>query len=168
MGSLLRIILALSVWSVALFGVLQVGLASGHGLHEHSICGPWGCGPPTSALVGWHGFWLLLAGPLVGMAVYSWPARRLRNLGLALFSAGLLFLVGVAVWEVATWLPKISPGEPTYVIRRYLFSVVTMTDVPTIPVTFSGLALLISWRLKCRGEEQVADHDCDPGRVSNE
>ena len=81
MGNLPRVVIGLLVWGAALFGILQIGLASGSGLHEHSICGPWGCGPPTSALLGWHGFWLLLAGPLVGIAIYAWPARRLRNLG---------------------------------------------------------------------------------------
>lgn len=150
MGNLPLVSLGLLAWAGALFGVLRIGLASGHGLHEHSLCGPWGCGPPTSALVGWHGFWLLLAGPPVGFVVYAWPARRMRNLGVALSVASVLVLLGVGIWEAATWLPKISPGEPTYMVQRYLFSVITMTDVPTIPLTLSGLVLLIAWRTKIR------------------
>ncbi|MBP86469.1 MAG: hypothetical protein CMJ64_07115 [Planctomycetaceae bacterium] len=59
-----------------------------------------------------------------------------------------------------TWLPKISSGEPTYMVQRYLFSVATMTDVPTIPVTLSGLVLLISWRAKsCRRQNTEAEHE---------
>ncbi|MBP86470.1 MAG: hypothetical protein CMJ64_07120 [Planctomycetaceae bacterium] len=99
MGSLPRIAIGLSAWAAALFGVLQIGLALGHGVDEHSFCGPWGCGPPTSALIGWHGFWLLLAGPLVGLAMYAWSARRLRNVGIALFATGFAVLIGVGIWE---------------------------------------------------------------------
>jgi hypothetical protein len=84
------------------------------------------------------------------MAIYKWPVRHLRNLGVTLAAAGMIMLVGIGIWEALTWLPKISPGAPTYLVRRYLFSVVTMTDVPTIPVTLSGIALLISWRAKVR------------------
>jgi hypothetical protein len=156
MGSLPRIAFGLLVWTMSLFGVLQVGHITGHGLHQHSICGPWGCGPPTAALVGWHGFWLLLAGPPVGFAVHAWPAWRLRNLGLTFFAAGLVLLVGTGICEAMTWLPKIANGEPSCFVQRYLFSVVTMTDVPVIPVTLSGIVLLMSWRAKRRSYPPVA------------
>ena len=56
-----------------------------------------------------------------------------------------------------TWLPKMLPGEPTYMVQRYLFSVVTMTDVPTIPVTLSGIALLFSWRFKRLARQHFVD-----------
>jgi len=152
---LLRIVCEVSVWGAALFGVLRIGIAAPHGFDEHSICGPWGCGPPTSALIGWHGFWLLLTALPAGIAIYNLPPRWLRNLGAALVTVGLLILIGIGIWEAATWLPLFSPGEPTYAVQRYLFSLVTMTDVPTIPVALSGIALLIAYRVK-RPRHQLA------------
>jgi hypothetical protein len=101
-------------------------------------------------LVAWHGFWLLVAVPPVGIAIFVLSVTRLRTLGITLVAAGLLMLVGVGIWEAMTWLPKISPGEPTYMVRRYLFSVLTMTDLPTIPSMLSGVVLLISWQVKRR------------------
>jgi hypothetical protein len=117
--------------------------------------------------VGWHGFWLLLAGPLVGIATCAWPARRLHKLGFVLFSLGLLVLFGLGVWEAVTWLPKFSPGEPTYFIQRYLFSVITMTDLPTIPIALSGIALLISSRLKGRNRAQSIEWKQELNSPSN-
>ena len=64
---------------------------------EHSVCGPWGCGPPMSALVAVHGFWLVVfaavvRGSTVGMAR---PHRRLRTLGRGLTAVGVLGAVGL-------------------------------------------------------------------------
>ena len=47
-----------AVWGVSLLGVLQIQhlpLDAGH-----SVCGPWGCGPPLPPLIAYHGFWIVL------------------------------------------------------------------------------------------------------------
>ncbi len=146
MAFLFRTAVRLLVWAAALYGALQIGLASDHGAHGHdglSICGPWGCGPPVRALVGWHGFWLVLVALPVGLLIRWWPVVRLKFVGLRLTAVGLLPLVGIGIYEAVTWLPNISVGEPTYFIQRCLFAVVTLTDVPVIPVTLSGIVMVL-------------------------
>jgi hypothetical protein len=39
----------------------------------HSICGPWGCGPPLSSLLVWHGFVTILLVPSAIIAARNWP-----------------------------------------------------------------------------------------------
>ncbi|MBI2477933.1 MAG: hypothetical protein HYV60_04595, partial [Planctomycetia bacterium] len=136
------------VWSAALFAVLQIGIADDHGGHTHSICGPWGCGSPIAALVGWHGFWLLLVAPVVGLLIRSWPAYQLWIGGLVLLASGTATLVGIATWEAVTWLPLVRGDQQTYFVQRFLFSVITMTDLPVIPVTLAGIAMCLSARIK--------------------
>lgn len=148
MNSLLLKVVGLLAWGVALYGVLQIGHGTEHAGHTHSICGAWGCGPPVSALVGWHGFWLVLVTPLVGTLIHSWPARTLRTVGLLLLACGLMTVVGIAIWNAMTWLPLMSGDQPTYFVQRVLFSVVTLTDLPVIPTTMAGFAMYISSHIK--------------------
>lgn len=148
MNSLLLKVVSFLVWGVALYEVLQFGQGAEHAGHTHGICGPWGCGPPIAALVGWHGFWLVLAAPLVGALIRSWSVRRLRAVGLLLLACGIIALVGIAIWEAMTWLPRIAAGQPAYFVQRWLFSVVTLTDVPLIPIALAGIALYVSALIK--------------------
>ena len=70
-------------------------------------------------------------------------ARRLRPqtacaLGLALASAAILGLIVVGVWEDATWWPQASEWGRRYVVHRYLFAVVTLTDAPLLEALAVG------------------------------
>ncbi len=74
----------------------------------------------------------------------------LRRVGLAVTSVGLLALVAIAVWQAVTWLPQVPEGQLAYFVQRYLFKVITLVDVPVIPITLAGLAALIGVKLKRR------------------
>jgi hypothetical protein len=104
----------------------------------------------VSALISWHGFWLLLVAPIVGLTVRGCSTKWLRRVGLAVTSVGLLALVAIAVWQAVTWLPQVTEGQPTYFVQRYLFKVITLVDVPVIPITLAGLAVLVGVKLKRR------------------
>ncbi len=134
-----KFIIGLLVWGACLFGILQIERLSSTGWFTHSICGPWGCGPPVPVLVAWHGFWLVLLIPMVGLLTPLLSDNKLRVLGLLLVSVGILALAGVFFFEVRTWLPSIPEGQPAYFVRRYMFAVATLVDMPIIPVTLAGV-----------------------------
>ena len=120
--------LGVASWGIALFATLQLQFLPSSVLGSCSVCGPWGCGPPLSVLLACHAFWMVLIAPPSLIA-----ARRLRPqtacaLGLALASAAILGLIVVGVWEDATWWPQASEWGRRYVVHRYLFAVVTLTD----------------------------------------
>ena len=148
MNSLFKTMSMLLLWGAGLYGVLQVRQVES--LNVHGICGPWGCGPPVSALISWHGFWLLLVAPIVGLTVRGCSATWLRRVRLAVTSIGLLALVAIAVWQAVTWLPQVPAGQPAYFVQRYLFKVITLVDVPVIPITLAGLVALVGVKLKRR------------------
>ena len=52
-----RVLLLMTTWGVVIAGILRAEplLAALFG-SGHSICGVWGCGPPLSSLLVWHGF----------------------------------------------------------------------------------------------------------------
>jgi len=142
---LLVIAVGLLCWAAALFGVLQIGAESEFASHAHGsfdICGPWGCGPPVQAIIGWQGFWFVLIAPSAGLLSWFYSANRVRQIGVALLGTGVLAMVGICIYQAVTWLPTINEGQPTYFIQRCLFTIVTATDLPTIPVTLSGLLIL--------------------------
>ncbi len=153
MKSLLMKTFVLVVWATALFAVLRIGTVTEQGAHAHngiSVCGPWGCGPPVRALLGWHGFWLVLVVLPVGLLIRSWPAGRLKLFGAGLTAVGILALIGIGIYEAATWTPPYSGGEQSYFIQRYLSSVATLTDIPVVPVTLAGLAMWLGGFIRVR------------------
>ena len=168
---LLRLVASVIVWGTALFAVLQIGIAHEHAEHTHSICGPWGCGPPVAALVSWQGFWLVLVAPIVGLLIRSWPANWLRTGGLVLFAAGIATLVGIVIWEVVTWLPLVEGHPQTYFVQRFFFSVITLSDIPIIPVTLAGIAMYLSARIKrvtiSRGTSRNEGTSSDHGQLKS-
>ncbi|HEX4070814.1 MAG TPA: hypothetical protein VHX68_06575 [Planctomycetaceae bacterium] len=130
--------LAIASWGIALFATLQLQFLPSSALGNHSVCGPWGCGPPLSVLLACHAFWMVLIAPPSLIA-----ARRLRPqtvcaLGLALVSAAILGLIAVGVWEAATWWPQASEWGRPYVVHRYLFAVFTLTDAPLLEALAVG------------------------------
>lgn len=173
MASLFRTAVGLLLWAAALYGVLQVGLASDSGAHGHagvSICGPWGCGPPVRALVGWHGFWLVLVALPVGLLIRWWPIARLKFVGLGLTALGVLMLAGIGIYEAVTWLPNIPDGEPAYFVQRCLFSVVTLTDIPVLPMTLSGIVMVLGAAMRKRAKQRAdrAEGGADATRAGKE
>ncbi len=139
-------VIGLIVWAVTVYGTSTIHQIES--LNCTSICGPWGCGPTLSALLGYHLFsFVLIAPPLVGICSILPPkvGSRLAN---ALFFGGLIGAVGLFAWSSFDWYLEGSQTE--YSIRRGLFSLVTATDIPLIQVTISGLIsmFLMNWRVK--------------------
>jgi len=150
-----------------MFAVLQV-----HQLEDlfgHSICGPWGCGPPISALIGYHGFWLLL------MVLPAWWLKQqlasatLQRLGTSLLlvaMVGIVLLLVIDGWQ--TW--QRTAMRP-YLVQRSMFRLATFIDFPLVQLGLIGLWLRNSRQPKQLhipeefGEEFGND---DPGRLPAE
>lgn len=136
MRSLRSDILLCLGWGVALWGTLQLGNLPGEWEH---VCGPWGCGPSVKALATWHASWAVFLGLPTLLAIWHFPAKWIRRAGLASMLAGLVGLVGIAVWEVFHWLPLVSQAEQQHLAARYLFVIVTLVDVPIVQLTLVGI-----------------------------
>ncbi len=102
MKSLLQVTVTLVHWAAAQFGVLQTEQLLHRENEAHSNCRPWGCGPPTSALIAWHGFWLVLAIPPSIVLRRTMSPRRLRIVGLLFITVATFSLIALALREAAT------------------------------------------------------------------
>ena len=148
---------ALTAWFGAVWGALQI-----HKLDlqlEQSICGVWGCGPPTEALIGYHTFWMLLLLPLVVSLRRSWPERcqRIGWITLSLASLVLLLQVGFDAISFAR-----RSGSTHYLLERAGFTLATSVDLPVIPVLISAGTLLVLARFN-RSHDAARD-----GQVESE
>jgi hypothetical protein len=112
---------------------------------EHSICGPWGCGPPTKTLIAVHLGWLAIIGPPL---IYfpnrlGWKVKNVSRLAVGLISIGLLGLVILVVWQWFVWLPQSGKGAQAYIWQRCGFSIATAVDLPLLQMLVTGIALLL-------------------------
>jgi hypothetical protein len=132
------------VWVGTLYGLLSVHQISAD--LGHDICGPWGCGPPLQALVGWHGFCLVAAAFPVGIAVTHWPKRRLWGIGVGVFSAGLIGVLVIFGLSCVSASQAVSSGQPPYLIQRFGFNLATFLDVPLVQMVLAGGVMMIAGR----------------------
>ena len=122
-------------WIAALYGTLQM-----HRLDAnlgHSICGPWGCGPTTEALIGYHTFWLVLMLPIAIAARAFLPNTAVRRVGLALLTTGLLIIVGYVGWDASRFVAQANSAA--YLGQRCFFTLVTSVDMPMMQLALLGL-----------------------------
>ena len=133
-------------WGISVWLVLQLQYLPSDSLH--SICGPWGCGPPLPVLVACHGFWLVILGPPLALGCWLWSPNRQLKVGIMLASLGLLTLIGFGVWEATHWLQQVSEFQKQYFLQRWMFVVGTLVDVPIVETALSGVALASTgwWR----------------------
>ena len=133
--------MSLAKWAVAAV-VWTTALAGGLHFHkiemEHSICGPWGCGPATSALIGMHLFWLIIIAPL-GLLTSQLPHLEWRRFGRGLAVAALVITLGVGIYDYFTWHRE--PLAPTYVFQRFFFRIATLVDVPILQIGLTGFLI---------------------------
>ena len=151
--SLMRLAL-IPIWGGALWGSLQIhalDLQLGHG-----ICGPWGCGPPLEALIGFHAFWLSLILPFAICIGWFLPTTVVRRIGLSVLLAGCIGAVGLVGWDVVTYAMKSESTE--YLLQRGLFTLATTVDIPTMQTTLAG-AVLAFWM----GREFKREDECQQG-----
>jgi hypothetical protein len=142
-------LLTMSAWAVCLRWALLLEKLPAATFGEHSVCGPWGCGPPIPVLLACHTFWLVLLGPPAFLAAAQLPSKWVRRLGGLMVAFAAVGLIAVGGWEAATWFREASEWERPYVVHRYFFELVTLVDVPILEALFlgGGLLLVEQWRL---------------------
>lgn len=135
-----RTLLLLSLvppWMGLLFATLQIHNMD-LSLGSHSVCGPWGCGPRTEALIGYHGFWAAMIIPPAVVLGALLPRPTTRILGGVLFVASVIGTVAYVTWDGIQYAS--SSGSTQYVFQRAFFALVTAVDCPMLQVVFaSGL-----------------------------
>ncbi|MFH1303678.1 MAG: hypothetical protein ABIK07_21690 [Planctomycetota bacterium] len=130
------------IWSLALWGTLKIADLPLPPLH--GVCGPWGCGPPLEALFACHGAWLVCFIPAAWFGMQRFTTKQIFHIGCVLTSLGLMMILAVGLYERLIWLPQANEFARRFFLQRWAFSVVTMTDVPLIPITLSGMIILFS------------------------
>ena len=126
-------------WGIASYGALQLNqLQLGH-----TICGPWGCGPPTSALLAMHSFWLVTGLALAAAARVAFPAWDWRRIGWGLVACSLGLALIIGVEDFLTWRPDAWNPEGRYLWQRFLFRLATLHDFPVTQVAIAGCLLAL-------------------------
>lgn len=137
-------LVGLVLWGAALLATLSLAHITSTKLP--SICGPWGCGPPTEALVAVHLSWLVV---LLPPAMWIWRRPAIQSLGRWLWLVWLvppLVVGGVAAYEAWTWWPRVSDSLHVYFPKRVAFSLVATTDVPLLSILLLAMILPLACR----------------------
>ena len=150
-----RLAWRLGLWGLASWLVLRLRDATFAG--EHSICGPWGCGPTIPALLAAHGFWLITLVPLAYWARSTLSASRAIVLGRTLSGLSAVGIASVATWELAHWPTTDRAGLRAYTVQHGLFALATLVEVPLIQGVIAGLILARTTR---RGAPDGAVDGC--------
>jgi hypothetical protein len=140
-----EIVLLPIAWAALVLGSLQSKLLVS--VSAHTVCGPWGCGPETPALVAIHSGWLAFIGPpLIFFPLrLKWPNATIRSLSFCFLAAGLVGILAIVAWQWLIWLPQADPGSINYIWQRCGFAVITAVDWPLIPLLIlSGILWGIS------------------------
>ncbi|RMF44006.1 MAG: hypothetical protein D6753_03630 [Planctomycetota bacterium] len=118
----------------------------------HSICGPWGCGPETGALVAMHLGWMAILGPPL---LYLPLRMRLSPRCVGRLAAGLVAVAAAGIgaivaWQWLAWLPSAGAWARPYIWQRCAFAVVTAIDLPLLQVLGLGMILAVLNRKSLR------------------
>ncbi len=141
-------------WAALVLASLQAKLLVS--ASAHSVCGPWGCGPETSAIVAMQAGWLAVVGPpLVYFPLrLKWSCSAIRRMSLALFAAGLSGVLAIVAWQWLVWLPQAGPWSKHYIWQRCGFAVLTAVDWPLIPLVIVSGCL---WIITAVRQKQLID-----------
>lgn len=144
LSGLIELIVLPLIWGTGILGAIQLQHADIGG--EHSICGPWGCGPPTGALLAMHVGWLAVLGlPLLYLPFRLRISRVWVNrLAAILIAAGLLGVVAIIAWQWLVWLPQAGQWSREYIWQRCGFAVAAAVDFPFVQLVAIGLLLTVS------------------------
>jgi hypothetical protein len=148
---LLELVVLPVVWAVLVLAALQTkGIVSEA---EHSVCGPWGCGPAIGDLVAMHAAWLAVVGPPLIYFSYraNFSSNLMRSIAAGLFTTGIVGMLTVIAWQWLIWLPSASTWSKDYIWQRCGFAIVTSVDFPLIPavilgIILTGVSLVREWR----------------------
>ena len=145
--AVLWISVGLASWGGCIAGALSVAnvqLGS-----SHSICGPWGCGPPPQALAACHLAWLVgLIPPVVLLGRSPKVSSRLtRSIGGGGVFLALAALLALVIHQRLVWWPQASEWQRPYFWHRYGFTIATAVDFPIIQTLFLGVWMIGKRRL---------------------
>ncbi|QDT00745.1 hypothetical protein [Adhaeretor mobilis] len=134
--------LKLLAWTTMLLASLAVTQISGD--WGHSVCGPWGCGPPTQALVGCHLAWFVVLLPLVFLSSNSsrLAVQSPIQLGMILLGAGTLMLLTLLIYQGVVWWPEASEWQRNFFWQRFGFSIATSVDIPALQLLTVGFVMI--------------------------
>ncbi len=144
----------LSLRNALLFGSWVLALGGALHIHElegtlgHAICGPWGCGPPVAALIGYHAFWCLLVLPAALILSVLWCPRACRHLGVGLLIVGIVGTVALLLIDGFN-----NSAAENYPLRWSLFRIVTFVDFPLVQLALAGAWLRFGRSRMTHGEE---------------
>ena len=134
-----RVLAIGGVWGLAAYGALCLNqLPLGH-----SLCGPWGCGPPTAALLAIHAFWLVTTLAVVAVLRVSFPNWNWLRIGLGISATALLLVLVTGVWDFFTWRPDPWNPEGMYLWQRFLYRLATLPDFPILQLAVAGALLMV-------------------------
>jgi len=130
------------LWVAALYGSLSIATLPGD--WGHSVCGVWGCGPPTQALVGCHLAWAVVLLPLsvIVSSTTCFATCSARKLGKLLCLTAVLLLVSVVLYQRATWWSLASDWQRGFFWHRCGFVVVTSVEIPMLQLFVAGMILV--------------------------
>lgn len=144
--AIVRNVAVVAVWGLCLHGALSI--ARWQGDFEHTICGPWGCGPRLPPVISCHVAWLVALALPAGFVAWSGhvtPAAR-RVIGSAVMGVAGMIIAGFFAWHVGVWWPQATVSQQPYFWHRFAFMMVTAIDVPAVQMLVLGLAIRIAGR----------------------
>ncbi|TWU24304.1 hypothetical protein Pla52o_22310 [Novipirellula galeiformis] len=144
MQSIPRVIECLLVPLIWYGGVLAALSVHGNVLvNDHSLCGPWGCGPTSDALLAVHLAWFAAIWPPLLYIPWrrSWDRNVTARIGLGLVSISLTMIVGVCAWQWLVWRPETSEFLRGYIWQRCGFVLANASDWPLVQSFGIGLTL---------------------------
>ncbi len=138
-ASTVKLCLGLAGWSGMLLASLSVAKLPGD--WGHGICGAWGCGPPTQALVACHLAWLVALTPPVVFIMY-WSRRAQCRVGFLLTALSICAVLALIAYQRIVWRPEAYEWQRSFFWQRCGFCLATTVDVPILQMFGLGLVLL--------------------------
>lgn len=129
------------LWALGVYGALSLQYSTL--ANEHAICGPWGCGPTTSALLTMHLAWLaFLAPPMQYFPFRTHLSRKYtQRLSVCFVVVGLAGMTAIVAWQWLFWLPQAGEWSRPYIWHRCGFAIATAVDWPLAQFFVIGVSL---------------------------
>ncbi len=140
------------LWVGLIYAVLQIHFQTN--LSKYSVCGPWGCGPPSNTLLAIHAMWLVMLLPPAIYLQYRFRGieiwmQRVAGSMVILGSVGVLTIIA---WQWVVWLPQSGESFRPYIWQRCGFAVLTAIDWPLLQLILTGIYLLMTSRFEVTPE----------------
>src|SRR6056297_423939 len=129
---LVELLIVPVIWAAGIFAALS--LRGAVLAHDHSVCGPWGCGPSTDTLLAMHGVWAAAMWPPLLFFPWrlGWRREFSSKLGARLAFLGLCGVIAVCAWQWLVWRADASELVRPFIWQRCLFVLIATVDWPII------------------------------------